>query len=68
MASAVSCHQQDSNRLAACPCHPPVEYYVLSGLTEFLLFKYGELSFEDAELAAELEEAARNFVDVVADR
>lgn len=38
-----------------------------AGVTEFLLFKSGELSFGDAELNAQLEEAAHDFVDVVAD-
>lgn len=38
-----------------------------AGVHEFLLFKSGELSFEQAELTEQLEEAAATFVDTVKD-
>lgn len=38
-----------------------------AGVTEFLLFKSGELSFDDAELNEQLEEAADKFVETVKD-
>jgi probable F420-dependent oxidoreductase len=38
-----------------------------AGVTEFLLFKSGELSFEQAELTGQLEEAAATFVETVKD-
>lgn len=38
-----------------------------AGVTEFLLFKCGELSLDDAELNAQLEEAAATYVETVKD-
>jgi probable F420-dependent oxidoreductase len=41
--------------------------YREAGVTEFLLFKCGELSLDDTELDAQLAEAGHRFVDAVAD-
>lgn len=38
-----------------------------AGVTEFLLFKSGELSFDDGQLNEQLEEAAATFVETVKD-
>jgi alkanesulfonate monooxygenase SsuD/methylene tetrahydromethanopterin reductase-like flavin-dependent oxidoreductase (luciferase family) len=47
--------------------HDELARYREAGVTEFLLFKCGELSPDDAELNAQLAQAGHRFVDAVAD-